>query len=689
MASIFCSHCSTYHPFGAHCPACGQTRPLTHIPTAPGQTFWRVELPGGAGIRLALVRVERARSETGPSASLDSCGRSPDRATNTTALVVTWASARDAPSDGGVALLDASTGATLWARSVGLPVEGGAIVAGELLLVGAGQRGLGAQGALVALDSATGAERWRASLGGPVRAAPAADEACIYAVACDGVLTCLNLCDGAVIWSRPIAESAVTMAAAPVLVQEKGYTRAILAATYSRSRDRRGGLLVAFDARGQHLFPPVEVDGNIAATPVLMGQRVYLTAYADHPSRGLLAAYDARAGKRLWTFTCQAAPGDARAYGFRAAPCVHHDTVYVTSLDHHLYALDAETGDLRWQHDVGKGSACQPVWLRGLIIFGANDGNIYAVDAETGARAWAYHLGGRIFTTPQPFPQGVLVANDRGDVVALPWHLGQYAWAAERLERAGRFSEAGDCCALAAYYAHDSVTRDTVYLQAQANWQQAGELEKAGYVWSALDRRKDAAYAFQQAGEHWRHKDACRAAGYFKRAADLYFDLRQAAPLSVCTRALSRCAPLPHLRVEPTGTGFIQWEASRFTLRLLNEGQQPAANVRLCLLGGALQEPLEAALKGVLAPGESWNIPLTVTPTLAESVLLVEVTYASDEAAYNPLHALLEVPIRAAERPRPAVQIGDVGLLRMEIAGTTEEGVTINTQDVGYLRNGA
>jgi outer membrane protein assembly factor BamB len=603
---------------------------------------------------------------------------------------VAWSSGQNAFNpDGGVALLDATNGETRWSRSLSLPVEGGVTVAGDLLLVGVGRRGFGAEGAVVALAVADGAECWRAPLDGPVRGAPAADEARVYAAASDGTLTCLDLRAVAQIWTRSIVEPAATVAASPVLVQKKGRTRAVLAATYGRVRDRQGGRLVAFDPQGRHVWPPLEVDGNIAATPVLQGHRLYLSTYADHPSRGALLALNARTGKRLWSFSRKAEPGGPHACSFRAAPCVHRNTVYVTSLDHHLYALDAETGALRWQHDVGKGSACQPTWLRGLILFGANDGNVYAVDAETGERAWAYHLGGRIFTTPQPFPNGALVANYRGDVAALPWHLGHYAWAAERLANAGRFSEAGDCRALAAHHARDLDARLKGYAQAAAHWRRAGEMEKAGSVWLSLDRREDAARAFQQAGEHWRHRDRRRAAGYFKRAADLFFALRQDAPLEAATRGLSVCAHLPYLVIEPVGTGFIQWKESQFTLRLTNDGKRPAHNVQLCLLSGALQEPREAAITAPLAPGQHLNVPLTVTPTQPKSELVVELTYTSGETAYDPLHSRLTYTIRATERPQAAVQIGDVGMMKMQIAGSTEEGVNIETQDVGFLRNEA
>lgn len=661
----FCQRCTAYFPTGTRCSACGRTRTVAEIPPGPGQELWRATLPGSAAQRLTLTRLE------GRSVVLVPWNFTPQRGDLR-------------PPDGGLALLDTTDGSEIWNHALGERVVGGIQTLGGTVFVGTSHLGGGTLGGTVAAFNLAQAEvGWRSRLEGAVYAEPIVDEVRLYVADCNGVLNCLDARDGTLLWQQGVADEGTVITAAPLLLREKGRTQAILVVTHGRRYGRVPGRIVALGTQGNLLWEQ-EVDGNARGTPVFANRWIYVTVYGERPSRGLLLALNARNGEEWWAFSRQ---GDAGSYNFSAAPFLHRDTVYVTSLDHHLYALDAETGALRWQHDVGKGSACQPVWLRGLILFGANDGNVYAVDAETGERAWAYHLGGRIFTTPQPFSGGVLVANDRGDVAALPWHLGHYAWAAERLEHAGRFSQAGDCRALAAHHAHEVEERQAARLRAQADWERAGEHEKVGALWQALDRYEQAAESFKQAGEQWRHKDACRAAGYFKRAGDLYFDLRQAVPLAACTRALSLCAQLPHLRLEPVGTGFIQWEPSKFTLRLTNEGQRPARNVRLCLLGGALQEPLEITFSKPLLPGQSWNVPLTVTPTLPQSDVRVELTYAAGEAGYDPLRTLLELPIRAAERPRPAVQIGDVGMLRMEIAGSTEEGVTINTQDVGLLRS--
>ncbi len=660
----FCQICTAYFPSGARCPVCNQPRVPLMTPPFPGQALWHANLSGSAAQQLMLVSLNRRLL-----------------------LFVPWNFTPQCddlrPPEGGLTLIDTTDGSEVWTQALGAKIAGISSKLDETAWVGMGHLGGGTLGGSVAaLDLAQAKLLWRTSLLGAVQAAPTVDQVRLYVVDCNGTLSCLDTRNGALLWQQTVADQDTVITASPVLLQEKGRTQAILVVTHGRRYGREPGRIIALETQGNILWEK-KLDGNARGTPIAVNRRVYVTAYGDRPSRGLLLALNSRNGNIIWSFSRQGGQG---SHNFSAAPCVHRDTVYVASLDHHLYALDAATGELRWQHDLGKGSACQPLWLRGLVLCGANDGRIYAVDAATGARAWEFYLGGHIFTTPHPFPAGVLVANDRGDVAALPWHLGRYAWAAERQARAGHFSVAGDSRALAAHHAPTAAARDEAYLQAQADWERAGEYEKVGALWLALDQREKAAAAFQQAGEHWQHKDACRAAAYFKRAAELYFAMRQAAPLEACARALSLCARLPHLRLDPVETGFVQWEPSRFLLRLTNEGPTPGLGVRLCLLGGALQGALEATFDKPILAEERWDIPLIVTPTQRESELVLELTYTSEHDAYNPLRGLFTYTLRAAERPQPALQLGDVGLLRLEIAGSTAEGVTINTQEIGLLR---
>jgi len=300
--------------------------------------------------------------------------------------------------------------------------------------------------------------------------------------------------------------------------------------------------------------------------------------------------------------------------------------------------------------------------------------------------AWTFPLGGRCLTAPLPIPGGAVVANDAGDVAALPWHLGRYDWAAERLERAERWAEAGDAHALVAYFDRNLSARTARYDQAVAAWLRAGMPEKAGALWAALDQREKAAAAFWQAGEAARVSNPQHAAACFARAAALFASLRDADALNPCTRALCTCAGLPYLEIQPVGVpGFRQWEPGTFTLRLRNTGAAAARAITLGL-GGAVGELQSYPLTGQLEPGAALNIPMQVTPSLPESELVIELDYDSGDPAYGWLCALLRLSIHAEPRPQPQVQIGDIGMLKLTVPGLTPEGIVQVEGDIGLVK---
>src|SRR5207249_12117906 len=78
------------------------------------------------------------------------------------------------------------------------------------------------------------------------------------------------------------------------------------------------------------------------------------------------------------------------------------DTLYYGSTDAHLIALDARTGNLRWDvtmadYKMGYSSTGAPLAVKGKIVTGMAGGEfdvrgfIDAYDAKTGKRAWRFN----------------------------------------------------------------------------------------------------------------------------------------------------------------------------------------------------------------------------------------------------------------------------------------------------------
>lgn len=671
--TLFCPACGAYFPAGDVCPDCQRGRTKLETPPVPGQPLWRTQLPGAPALRPALARV-----------------------TDRTLLLLPWSN-RDAGT-GGVIALDAADGTVAWSTPLDMPVEGGiAIVeAAGIAVIGLARRThFTSDGALAALNLRTGCECWpaRVQAAGAVEAAPVSDGERVYVAADDGQLYCVDLATGRLAWKKPVTARPVRIPAPPVLSIGRGRTQAIVVATYGVTPWQDDGRLAAFDLAGRRLWT-VEAGGQVRGAPVIAQDRVYVAAGRGSPAGGVLSALDLSTGRLAWPapFTISAPLGGRS--DIVAAPLVAGDTVYVGSHDHRLYAVGTATGAARWSHAVPRGVVSTPALFeeQGLIVFGANDGEVYAVDAATGERAWNHRLGGHVQAGPIVWDDILFAASDAGQVAALPWHPGQYAWAAARLEAQGRWVEAGDCRALAGHFSRTRADQEASYRRASDDWCADGAYEKAAAMWTALSARaarwrQEAANAWREAGLVWCGRDPDRAAAYFKRAAQLYYQLRAAAELNECTQALADCAHLPFLAMHILNPGsFVQGRVSKLELRLTNEGAGATGGNVWLEIGGGLEQFVTASIPERLPPGGSWRVPLEVTPVQPDSTLEIEIAYDTGAPPHDLLRGLKIIPVHAAKPDKPIV-LGDIAHLELHIAGATEEGVQIQTQDVGAIFN--
>ena len=84
------------------------------------------------------------------------------------------------------------------------------------------------------------------------------------------------------------------------------------------------------------------------------------------------------------------------------APTVADGVVYAGSDDNHVYALDAETGELLWRFETDDVIRSSPTVAGGAVYVGSNDNHVYALDAETGGLLWSYATPATGRSTPLP-----------------------------------------------------------------------------------------------------------------------------------------------------------------------------------------------------------------------------------------------------------------------------------------------
>ena len=144
--------------------------------------------------------------------------------------------------------------------------------------------------------------------------------------------------------------------------------------------------------------------GPVPCTPAVIDGTLYAGSYD-----GKFYALDAKTGLTKWKFSTE---GERRfeARGlhglqprnqtipdafdvFLSSPVVAQKTVYFGSGDGNVYALDANSGELKWKFKTGDVVHASPAYADGALYFGSWDSYFYGVDATTGKERWRFHGG--------------------------------------------------------------------------------------------------------------------------------------------------------------------------------------------------------------------------------------------------------------------------------------------------------
>ena len=145
----------------------------------------------------------------------------------------------------------------------------------------------------------------------------------------------------------------------------------------------------------------------------------------------------------------------ASAFGaVTANPVIAGDTVYVQDSSSSVYALDAETGALRWKHRfAAHNDGPNGVAVSGSRVYGATDTTAFALSASTGRLLWTRRLVDRfelfvaiapvvdrrrVYLSTQGFPPG-----GRGALYALSAARGTVVWRFETIRGPWPHPQAG------------------------------------------------------------------------------------------------------------------------------------------------------------------------------------------------------------------------------------------------------
>ena len=125
-------------------------------------------------------------------------------------------------------------------------------------------------------------------------------------------------------------------------------------------------------------------------------------------------------GQPCWRFQTQG--------GVLGAAALRPDTLYLGSMDGHLYFLQRWTGEILWQVDLSSPVEGGPAFAEGLVCAGAQNGNLYAFDANSGREVWRYRTGDKTRAAPRIHGGTVYVGSADAHLHAVSLLKGRQVW---------------------------------------------------------------------------------------------------------------------------------------------------------------------------------------------------------------------------------------------------------------------
>ena len=156
-----------------------------------------------------------------------------------------------------------------------------------------------------------------------------------------------------------------------------------------------------------------ETEAPILSTPAVVQGTVYLST-GDRR----VVALDAETGELIWEREVTA-PVDS-------SPAVAGDLVFVGLKDGRVLALARADGKPRWEFPTNDLIYSSPSVYRGVLYIGSSDGRLYALDAMTGRMRWSYLTDGRVISAPAVIEDVVVVNSQDRHIYLVDTNTGKH-----------------------------------------------------------------------------------------------------------------------------------------------------------------------------------------------------------------------------------------------------------------------
>jgi len=196
-----------------------------------------------------------------------------------------------------------------------------------------------------------------------IHGTPAVADGLVFIGAYDGWIYALDEADGSLVWDKHLGGS---IGASPVLYQGHVF------------------MAVEYGAPNGRVFVLRQSDGHKVYVTPKLGDQPHSSVTID-PDRGWFfiganngrfSAFDLVEEALVWDFWMPDA-GE-----IKSTAALWGDTVYITSWDDRLHAIDVDSGQERFSFQTLANTMSSPSVLDGLLIFGSHDGRVYGLDGD-------------------------------------------------------------------------------------------------------------------------------------------------------------------------------------------------------------------------------------------------------------------------------------------------------------------
>jgi len=344
----------------------------------------------------------------------------------TTATYTVFASANASlyvgSDDGYFYCLNAASGGLRWKFATGGAIRSSSTLSNNIVFFGSND------GWLYALDAATGTLKWKKSMQAAVPSCPLISNGALYIYA-NPIMYALDPATGAVKWQRSTGgfyETTVFPLIANGILYFAlfdGYH------TVNAWDTATGNDIWGYDS-GIGRVAPLVIDGTLYASDefrkfialnALTGAIIYTTGTVDYGTKTRLATgdghiflgdthlngFDPPTGNMIWSFASYGTTGmgyqDASGIvvGLFSTPVFYKGVIYAGNNDGLTYAVDAATGKLKWVsgNTISEHAAATIATVANDVVYAGNgDKGITAFDAESGTPKWTFLTQGLVYS---------------------------------------------------------------------------------------------------------------------------------------------------------------------------------------------------------------------------------------------------------------------------------------------------